>query len=76
MTLFMNQSLHNFNKRICRKILRIQGNLINHFAAAISSNKTSEAEIAHRVFTALEGDQAVGKFAVKQPLIVEIKRLL
>lgn len=72
----MNQRLHDFNKRVHREVFRIEGNFINHPAAAVSSNKAPVTEIAHCVLAALERNQAVGEFAVKKTLVIEIKRLL
>lgn len=76
MALLMNQGLHNFNQRVGREIFGVQGYLIHHFTAAVSGDKTSEAEIPHCVFAPLKGDQAVGKLPVKQPPVIKVKSLL
>lgn len=76
MALLMNQRLHDFNKRVHREVFRIEGDFINHPAAAVSSNKAPVTEIAHCVLAALERNQTVREFAVKKALVIEIKRLL
>ncbi len=59
MALLMNQRLHDFNKRVHREVFRIEGDFINHPAAAVSSNKAPVTEIAHCVLAALERNQTV-----------------